>query len=71
MYDGAIVLDAMDVTSCVPRRDPWTYNSGYFIEALSTYTNITGDISYLPMSVASCRVCCIVARITLSPTFIG
>lgn len=41
LYDGTVVNDGIILEHCDPDRLSLTYNSGYFIEGLAVYSNVT------------------------------
>ncbi|KAJ3476801.1 hypothetical protein NLI96_g10910 [Meripilus lineatus] len=45
LYNGTIILDKMYLSNCVVFNDSWTYNTGFFVEGLSIYANLTQDMS--------------------------
>lgn len=43
LYDGTIIRDFFDTGKCKTMGLELTYNSGYFIEGLSVYVDMTHD----------------------------
>ncbi|KAI0314526.1 hypothetical protein OF83DRAFT_1085593 [Amylostereum chailletii] len=46
MYNGTIVLDGINIASCVQGTGLSTYNTGYYVEALAVLANVTSNATW-------------------------
>ncbi|KAI0074076.1 hypothetical protein K474DRAFT_1717289 [Panus rudis PR-1116 ss-1] len=46
LFNGTIILDGTELTNCKSDSLARTYNSGFFIEGLSVYTNLTNNVTW-------------------------
>ncbi|KAJ3477101.1 hypothetical protein NLI96_g10697 [Meripilus lineatus] len=43
LFDGNIIKDGIDLSNCLHSKITLTYNSGYYIEGLAVYANVTNS----------------------------
>ncbi|KAI0074074.1 hypothetical protein K474DRAFT_1710153 [Panus rudis PR-1116 ss-1] len=46
LYNGTIIMDTITLAGCANNGLSVTYNSGFFIEGLSVYANVTGNSTW-------------------------
>ena len=46
LYNGAVILDTITLSDCQNTNQVITYNTGYFLEGLSIYVNVTGNSTW-------------------------